>query len=224
MRYKGIIFDFNGVLLWDDHLHEQAWLNLSAKLRGSPFTDEEIADYVHGQQNKTILEYLLKRSITSEELEKLSYEKEFCYRSLCLKNPEFFRLSPGAVDLLDFLVKKKTPRSIATLAVPDNLEFFIEHLHLCKWFDRSELVCDDGRFSDKKEMFTQAATNLHLTPEQCIVIEDSKHGITAASNANIGKIIGLAINEKREQLLKLPGISNVIPSLDHFDTGMLDCT
>jgi beta-phosphoglucomutase-like phosphatase (HAD superfamily) len=25
MKYKGIIFDFNGVLLWDAPLHVQAW-------------------------------------------------------------------------------------------------------------------------------------------------------------------------------------------------------
>ena len=42
MKYKGIIFDFNGVLLWDSHLHEKAWGDFSKILRGHPLSSEEI--------------------------------------------------------------------------------------------------------------------------------------------------------------------------------------
>ena len=101
MKYKGIIFDFNGVLLSDSYLHEKAWKKFSKKLRGKSLSLEEISMHVHGRTNKYILEYILNRSITSQELNSLSFRKESLYQNLCLQHVEEFRFSHGAIDLLD---------------------------------------------------------------------------------------------------------------------------
>lgn len=58
-KYSGIIFDFNGVLLWDTHLHEQVWRDYSRTLRGTPLSQEEIRHHVHGRPNQYIIEYLI---------------------------------------------------------------------------------------------------------------------------------------------------------------------
>lgn len=220
-RYQGIIFDFNGVLLWDSHLHEEAWKDFSAKLRGVPFSSEELFVRVHGKPNKGILEYLLNRPITSQELHTLSSEKETLYQNLCLQNREDFRLSPGAVDLLDFLIQNDILHTIATASDKGNLDFFIKHLQLEKWFDLSKIVHNDGSFTDKSGIYLQAAANLQLKPEQCIVVEDSKFGIIAAHEVNIGKIIGLGPKDSHEFLQSLQGVSQVISSLDQLEKGDL---
>jgi beta-phosphoglucomutase-like phosphatase (HAD superfamily) len=95
MKYKGIIFDFNGVLLWDSHLHEKAWGDFSKILRGNSLSSEEIFGQVHGRTNKCVLEYILNRTITLQELCTLSNQKESLYQELCLQNPEEFQLSPS---------------------------------------------------------------------------------------------------------------------------------
>ena len=46
MKYKGIIFDFNGTLYWDSQLHYEAWREYSKMLRGYEFTDEEMRDKI----------------------------------------------------------------------------------------------------------------------------------------------------------------------------------
>lgn len=201
MKYKGIIFDFNGVLLWDSHLHEQAWRDFSKLLRGYSLSSEELFGQVHGRTNKSVLEYILNRPITSQELHTLSCQKESLYQDLCLKNLVDFQLSPGAIDLLDFLVKNAIPHTIATASDGNNLKFFIEHLKLDRWFNTAEIVYDDGSHSGKLDMFLKAAKNLKLLPEQCIVIEDSKSGIHAAHKANIGKIIGFGPKDRHGVLL-----------------------
>jgi beta-phosphoglucomutase-like phosphatase (HAD superfamily) len=43
VTFQGLIFDFNGVLLWDSPLHERVWKDFSKQLRGTALTDEEIA-------------------------------------------------------------------------------------------------------------------------------------------------------------------------------------
>lgn len=216
MKYQGIIFDFNGVLLWDSHLHEQAWVELSKELRGYPFSDEELAHYMHGKPNKFIFEYLLKRCLAKEELEALSELKESRYRTLCLHNTYAFQLSPGAPELLNLLMKSATPRTIATFAPKHNLDFYIAHLHLETWFDLKKIVYDDGSFSDKAAMYIQAAKNIDLPPEQCIAIEDSLFGLTAAVRANVGKVIALGPKERHPHLLSLPGITSAISTLSEL--------
>lgn len=221
MKYKGIIFDFNGVLFWDSHLHEQAWGEFSKAKRGAPLSSDEILDHIHGKPNKHILEYLFKRPIESEELHDLSSHKENAYQQLCLDNEDDFCLSEGAVELLDYLVKKNVPRTIATASVKSNLDFFIKHLHLDRWFDLSKIVYDNGTFHSKLEMFIQAAKNLNLPPESCVVIEDSKSGIIAASQAKIGKIIALGSEENHPMLLNLPGVSETVTSLSQIKKEFL---
>lgn len=216
IKYDGIIFDFNGVLLWDSHLHEKAWKDFSMTLRGFPFSSEEVLDF-HGKTNKSILEYTLNRPITSLELNALSSQKEALYQNLCLQNKADFKLSPGAIEFLEFLIKNNIPHTIATASEKNNLDFFIKHLLLDKWFDVSKIVYDDGSFSGKLGMYLKAAENLQLRPEQCIVIEDSKSGIHAANDANIGKIIGLGPMDKHEFLQSLHGISQVVTSLDQVE-------
>ena len=93
--FKGIIFDFNGVLWWDNHLQEQSWRDFSAKVRGTPLSDEEMAVHMHGRNNQYLQEYLAGRPVTGQELVQLIEEKETAYRQLCLAQGADFKLSPG---------------------------------------------------------------------------------------------------------------------------------
>jgi beta-phosphoglucomutase-like phosphatase (HAD superfamily) len=214
-KYQGIIFDFNGVLLWDSHLHEKAWNDFSLTSRGYALNPDEIFGQVHGRTNRSVLEFLLNRQISSQEFEKLSRQKETIYQNLCLEKMEEFQLSPGAIKLFDFLIDHDIPHTIATAADKFNLDFYVDHLKLDRWFDVSSIVYDNGTFPGKPapDMYLRAAKNINVTPDKCVVIEDSKSGLMAAINAKIGKIIGLAPPGKENQLLNIKGVSEVIPSL-----------
>lgn len=216
--YKGLIFDFNGVLWWDTELQELAWKEYSAKLRGTPFTDEEMSIHVHGRNNKYTLEMLTGKILTGDELEKLVQGKESTYRELCLQQGDNFRLSPGAVELLDWLTEKMIPHTIATASEATNVKFFFENLNLNKWFDFEKIVYDDGTLPGKPDpmIYMRAAENINLATEECVVVEDAKSGIAAAHNAKIGKIIGLGPETKHEMLMALPGVSEVIQDFTQF--------
>lgn len=124
MCYEAIIFDFNGVLWWDSRLQEQAWSRMAEKLRGKPFTEDEMINIVYGRPGKVILEYLTGRSLEGAELAGLIQEKEGAYRDLCLLEKEAFCLSPGARELLDFLSEYDIPRTISTASEKTNLDFW----------------------------------------------------------------------------------------------------
>src|SRR6266513_2398516 len=103
MRYKGIVFDFNGVLFWDADLQVKSWQVIAKNLRGHEMTDDELAIHMHGRPNSYVLSYLAGRTIARQELLDLIQVKESFYRELCLSNPRRLVLSPGAHSLLETL-------------------------------------------------------------------------------------------------------------------------
>jgi beta-phosphoglucomutase-like phosphatase (HAD superfamily) len=227
MKYQGVIFDFNGVLLWDRALHERAWAEFAQRLRPQPFTREEMAAQMHGRSNHDILEYLSGRSLSRAEAEELARRKETIYRELCLDLGDDFRLSPGAVEVLEWLAARAVPYTIATASGPGNVAFFVEHLHLENWFRREKIVYNDGTFPMKPapDIYLRAAAVLGVETAVCLVIEDAISGIRAAHAAGAGGVIALGPRDRHERLAAVPGVSGVIERLDQLLTdGWLNGT
>jgi beta-phosphoglucomutase-like phosphatase (HAD superfamily) len=216
MGFEGLIFDLNGVLWWDSHLQEEAWVQCSRRLRGWPLSTEEMAWHVHGRDNRHTLEYLSGRPVGESELARLAEEKEVLYRQLCLDAGADFRLSPGAPELLDFLVDHRIGRTIATSTGKVNLDFFLQHLCLDRWFDVDRIAYSDGTRPGKPapDIYLQAAGNLGLEPAHCVVVEDSQAGIQAAQAAGVGHIIALGPACRHGRLARFEGVDQVVESLE----------
>lgn len=223
MRYDGVIFDFNGVLLWDNPLHEEAWRVYSARLRGYPMTTEEMQTVVHGRTNRDIFDHVLGRPVPDEELRPLIEEKERIYQQLALAAGEAYRLSPGAVSLLDHLRDNDIPRAIATSSPRMNIDFYIEQLHLLNWFTRETIIYDRGQYPGKPapDIYLEAAERLGRPPARLIVVEDAIMGVASAHAAGIGLIIGIGPAEEHAQLAELPGVGRVIETLGEFPRGLV---
>lgn len=222
MKYKGIIFDFNGTLFFDSQKHYDAWIEYSKKLRGYPFSDDEMRKYMFGRTNEDIITYAIGKKPDSEMCEKLSKEKEALYREMCLNDRENFHLVPYAVEFLDFLCEKNIPHTIATMAIKDNVDFYIKELNLAKWFDIEKIVYDDGSVQGKPapDIYLKAAEKLALEPKDCVVVEDAISGIEAAKNAGIGKIIAIASLESTDLYKNIPCVSSVIKDYSEIDKSI----
>lgn len=219
MKFKGIIFDFNGVLLWDTHLHVSCWKQFSKEIRGVALSDDEIGVHALGRTNRYTLEYLVGHSLDEDQLYQLDEQKETIYRQKCLELGNNFSLSPGATQLLQFLIDQQIPHTIATASGKNNVDFFIEHLDLGRWFETDQIAFDDGHIAGKPapDLYLLAASKLVLDPFCCVVIEDSLSGIQAAHAAGMGQIIALGASEKHPMLAGLEGVDAVITSLDQID-------
>ena len=214
-RFSGLIFDFNGVLLWDDDLQRKSWRQFGTRFRDEPLSDYEIDHHVHGRNNQYTLEYLLGYTINQNEAAVLTEEKEIVYRQMCIDLGDEFKLSPGAIDLLSNLKEHRIRYTIATASKKSNVDFFVEHLQLDIWFDTQKIVYDNGKMPGKPapDFYLQAAHNLELFPSKCVVIEDSYSGIQAAQNAKIGYIIALGTKKTHQILGEISGVQGVIENL-----------
>ena len=224
MKIKGIIFDFNGTLLFDSDKHEKAWRIFMKEFCGKEISDEEFEKNIHGVVNKKALEYLYKRTLSNEEVLSLEQEKEKIYRKLVLEDTANFRLVPGAAELLDYICKENIPHTIATASEIINLEFYIKSFSLEKWFDIEKIIYNDNTLPGKPDpaIYLKAAKTIGVKPEDCLVFEDSKAGLTAAHNAGVSKIFAVVSTpEEREKAGKIQWISGIINNFYDFDMNIL---
>ena len=222
--YKGIIFDFNGTLYWDSVKHKQTWRQYSKILRGTEFTDEEMLKYMFGRTNEEIIKYVIGKQPSPEMVKKYGQEKEALYRQMCLDDFENFHLAEGVEEFLDFLKENNIPMTIATMSDKVNVDFYIEHFHLEKWFDIDKIVYSDGIIPGKPapDIYQIAAKNLGLNPKECIVVEDALSGIESARAAGIGRIIAICSEESPELYKQIPCVSDIIMNFNEFNKNLFD--
>lgn len=185
---KGVIFDFNGTLFFDTHLHNQAW-DIFLEKHALKLSDGEKDQKIHGKNNSEILSNLFSIELSPNEIKRLGIEKEDIYQSLCLDHE--MALAPGAIDFIEYLAGKKIPYTIATASDLYNLEFYFKHLDLGRYFDLSKISYSNGKVKSKPNpgIFLRAMGVLGISPNSTLIFEDSPSGILAAENAKAKKII-----------------------------------
>lgn len=201
MVYKGLVFDFNGTIVWDTPHHNRAF-DIFLQKHGIVLTDEEKSVKIYGKTNPDIMRGVFDRTLTDDEVGVFSTEKETIYQQLIVNELQF---APGAEDLFNHLKSKNIPFTIATSADIFNVDFYYREMQLDRWFDRSKVVYNDGTLRGKPapDIFLRAAEKLQLSPSELIIFEDSKAGIKAAENAGAGKIY--IVDSIQDQELKFFG-------------------
>ena len=192
-NYRAVIFDFNGVLVWDGVLHREAWRQCAQRHLGRVLGDGEFNSEILGRPNYRVVAYLLGREPTSEESQHIAHEKEALYRQLWRQEAEPPGFSPGAESLLRGLRACGVPYTIATSSERANLDFYHAELNLSRWFAPEDIVYQDGSFPGKPspDIYMRAAERLGVPPAECVVIEDAESGVSAARAAGIGYVVKL---------------------------------
>jgi len=188
MKIKGVIFDFNGTLFFDTHIHNQAW-DIFLDKHLLTLGDDEKNQKIHGKNNTEILSTLFSNQLSSNDIKRLSIEKEDIYQTLCLKQK--MELAPGAKTFINYLIVNSIPFTIATASDLYNLTFYFKHLDLGRYFDISKVIYSDGFVKSKPhpDIFLKAMNSLHIKAQHTLIFEDSTAGIKAAENAKAKSII-----------------------------------
>lgn len=179
MKYKGIIFDLDGVICFTDHYHYLAWKALADSI-GAPF-DESKNDRLRGVSRMDSLEIVLEEyqgpALTEEEKKALATKKNDLYRTY-LQSMSPADLSDEVRDTLNALRAKGMKLAIGSSS--KNTPLILERIGLGGFFDA---VSDGNNITKSKpdpEVFLMAADMLHLDPKECIVVEDAEAGIQGA--------------------------------------------
>lgn len=178
MKYKGIIFDLDGVICHTDKYHYMAWKKLADKL--GIYFDEKINNRLRGISRMDSLEIILEYyngNLTEQEKESYGEEKNIIYKKL-LENMSPSDLSKEVKDTLDQL--KTAGIKLAIGSSSKNAKYIIKQLDLEGYFDA---ISDGNNIEYSKpnpEVFLKACEYLGLSPKECLVVEDAKSGLEAA--------------------------------------------
>ena len=183
MKYKGIIFDLDGVICSTDRYHYLAWKTVADRL--GIYFDETINHRLRGVSRMESLEIILERCdriLSQEEKLALATEKNDIYRGL-LSGMTPADLSREVKDTLDALRGKGLWLGIGSSS--KNTRYILDRIGLGSFFDA---VSDGNNITRSKpdpEVFLKAAEYLGLAPADCLVVEDAVSGLQAAAAAGM---------------------------------------
>lgn len=184
VKIKGLIFDLDGVLVFTDKFHYQAWKTMADEL--GVYFDETINHRLRGVSRMDSLEIILERyegpDLSLREKEKLAEKKNEIYRTLLES------MTPDDVtkEVRDTLTKlREKGYKLAIGSSSKNAKFILEKVKLKDAFDA---ISDGNNITKSKpdpEVFLKAAEYLGLPPKACMVVEDAEAGIEAAKKGGM---------------------------------------
>ncbi len=190
-----ILFDMDGVIVDSNPYHKLAF-QAFLKQYNISLTDDELKVYVYGRTNQEGMPYIFKRELSSEELTQRANEKEALFRDIYKTDIQPVK---GLIPFLQMLKAHRVKAAVGTSAPTANLDFIVDALDIRSYFD---VLIDSTGLSRGKpdpEIYLKAAGLLGISPERCIVIEDSLAGVQAGLNAGM-KVIGITTTHSAEEL------------------------
>lgn len=178
---EAIIFDMDGVLIDSESTHYPVLHELLAKY-GYVYTQEHFLTYC-GVPETDMWPQLLRTAGLNVSPEAMHQEHWRRYRRYLEIHglPHF----PGTAQLLSALRQSGYRLAVASASPARTIAEYMEQLGYAPYFDCmiSAQHCAHGK--PEPDVFLLAAEQLGISPENCLVVEDSKNGMLAAQRAGM---------------------------------------
>ena len=180
-RPRGIIFDFDGVLVDTEWAIYQSWVHLYARegqeISIATYSPCLGAGYSHWDPAKH-LENLTGKSY--------DWDKETPARQAMLEaDLERMGLMDGAAELLDWCAEQGIPVTVASSSSRRWVQGWLEKLGIYSRFAGVFTRTDGYAVKPSPALFEAAQQCMGLRKDDCLIIEDSENGTIAAQNAAI---------------------------------------
>jgi putative hydrolase of the HAD superfamily len=181
MALKGIIFDFDGLIIDTEMPGCNAWAELFNQ-HGFSFTIEDWKKAIGtGPTAYNPAKHLSE--LTNGLLNPIVIQQQTLTRTRQLIESQ--PLLPGVFDFIINAKKQGFPLAVASSSNREWVEGYLDNLGIRKYFN---VVCTSDDVQNVKpdpELFLLAAKKLGVAPSEAIIFEDSPSGIKAAKAAGI---------------------------------------
>lgn len=198
MKPELVIFDMDGLMFDTERIYYQAW-------------EEAMTFYGYDFGWEVYIQLVARNSHTIGLTLKKIYGESFPYEAVRDKKREIadeiiagqgMPKKAGLMELLDFLEEEGIKKAVATSSTREKALNYLELGGVRMRFNHIVCGSDVRESKPHPEIFEIAARHLHVSPQQCIVLEDSKMGIKAAKAAGMYGIFIPDLVEMDEEIQK----------------------
>ena len=199
MTLKAVLFDFNGVIVNDELLHEQLieQVLLEENLLLKP---GEYHEFCLGKSDRACLKDILiqrGRCVNEGYLEQLIKCKTLAYQKQ-LESIEELPIYSNTVDFIAQVSRAELKMAVVTGAIRTEVELVLNKANLTNYF---QVIVGGDNVKESKpkpdayllavDILNQKCQGINLKPSECLVIEDTFPGIEAAKLAGMS-VVGVA--------------------------------
>lgn len=195
MTDLSLIFDMDGVIADTGDLHEKAWFEY-CETHKIHITSALFRNQLFGRSSRETFEILLDRKLSDDELKAFIDEKEKLFRKYATGK---LHALPGLVQFLESANHAGIKIGVASSAPLLNVKFTLRETETEKYFDYITSAGEVKRSKPDPSIFLLSAKKMNVTPDRCLVFEDSFAGIEAAEKAGM-KVIMLATTHTTGEL------------------------
>jgi HAD superfamily hydrolase (TIGR01509 family) len=221
---KAVLFDCDGVIADSEHLHFSLFQKVLAGA-GVSLTQKEYLDTYLAMDDRGCFRAAFSaagKPLSDEELGRLIAQKTELYKKTAAENVVIL---PGVVEFV-MAVSQKYPLAMASGALRDEVNLMIEAAGIKHYFDAVVAAEDVQNGKPAPDAYLKALAELNrihgkaVQPGECLVVEDSKHGITSAHSAGM-KCVAVCTSYPAEALSHADKVAPVLTAVRVSDLEAL---
>jgi HAD superfamily hydrolase (TIGR01509 family) len=195
---EGVLFDLDGLLLDTERVYRKAFIAAASSL-GFELSEAFYQPMVGLAINKC---YALIQEQLGPRISMIQYRQEFSARMQQLLSVGI-PIKSGATELIDDLARRGLPIAVATSTTRLTAEIHLRQSGLLIRFDAVVTWEDVERGKPHPHIFIKAALEIGVTPQRCVVLEDSHLGICGAYAAGAMPVMVPDLQAVTPELRKL---------------------
>jgi len=181
-NWKAVLFDLDGTLIDSEWFYYKAWRK-ALKYYGFTLDSDLWLNDLAGKTDRQALEYLRSNHAFEVDGEELFGR----IRKLIAVQyeTETVSLMPGVTDLINFLRQRQVTMAVVTSSKREVATYHLERNGLRQFFKVLVSRTDVQQPKPHPEPYLRCVAQLELEPADCLVLEDSVTGATAAKAAGL---------------------------------------
>lgn len=198
--FRAVIFDMDGVIVNSEPLHERAFLEVWDEMGYRDRHGIQFTDY-YGRSDRALWLDFIDKHRPPQTLEELTTWKQDRFLEMLRREQPIF-------DGLPEIVAKcaaRWPIAVASGSLHAVIDEVLALKNLRQHFSAIVSVQDVAHGKPAPDVFLRAAELLGRPPEECLVLEDSAAGVTAANAANM-QVIAITNTFPRARLAHATGV------------------
>lgn len=217
MPFRALIFDMDGTLLDNMHVHNDVWCEYLGEY-GIHLTATEIGRRTASMVNPQIIRMFFGEDLDPDRVLAMATEKEDRYRARMAGG--LIEPLPGVRAFLNQVAAAGLPCGLASSASRVNLDFTLKALRFDSYFQVVISSQDVQHGKPHPEPFLTAAERLGVAPADCLVFEDSPFGLQAAERAGM-RAVALTTSHTIAELEHFPHLLGLMPDYQAISLAAL---